>query len=200
MKLSVGSVQLTALDILAGGIVSVQELRVSGKGISLSLKSGGPITIQELEATLVVTEASINKVLARNAVDGVRDLEIATLKGKLRISGKYDLFGPVALPFTLTAVPEIVGGTKLRLNALSLEVIGLFNVPNGVKKGIENKINEALSEKFDASKFPVPFRLTNVSVEPGRVLTTATAAVDLRGLPSAAQPKTSIEERDASVP
>jgi hypothetical protein len=199
MKLTIGAAEFHAFDIHAADVVAVQELRIAGKGLSLSMERGGPITIRELEATLIVTEASINKVLARNSVDGVRDLEVATLKGKLRISGKYDLLGPVAIPFTLTAIPEVVGGTRIRLNALDLEVIGLFSVPGSVKKSIETKINETLSDKFDASKLPVPFRLTNVSVEPGRVLAMATAAVDLRSLPSAEQPNPSIEEGGASA-
>src|SRR4051812_5632583 len=126
MKLTIDSAQLNAQEILFGDVLSVQEIRISAKDIALSMERGVPTTIRELDATLVVTEASVNTLLSRNSIDGVSNLEVATLKGKLRISGKRELLGPVAVPFTLTAVPEIVGGTHLRFKATDLEVVGLF--------------------------------------------------------------------------
>ena len=178
---------LSAQDVQLGDIILLQEVRLNAVNIHVS-PPGLNVQVEEANATIVVTEANLNRLLATNPPDGTRDLEFATLSGRLRISGKY-LWNRIPVPFVLTGAPEIEGGARLRINVHQIQVIGPFSLPSWVSQGIGTRINDSLAEKFDVAKLPMKIRLTSLAIEPGRIQLSATAAIELSAmLPS--QPET----------
>ncbi len=131
-----------------------------------------------MSATFVVTEASLNRLLAENPPEGTRDLSLATLSGRVRIEGKI-VWNRIPVPFVLTGVPEVEGGARLRLNVQQVHILGPFALPAWISQGIGSRINDSLAEKFDSAKLPIPVRLTGLTVEPGRILLSASAAIDI---------------------
>jgi hypothetical protein len=76
----------------------------------------------------------------------------------------------------MSAVPEIEGGRKLQMNMQNVRVVGAVTMPSFLVQIIGNAINERLAKHFDASKLPIPLRMTGVVVEPGRLIVSATLA------------------------
>ena len=146
----------------------------------------GQIRIEEATATLTVTEKSLNALLQANPPEGTRDLSLATLTGRVRIEGKV-LWNRIPVPFSLMASPEVEGGARLRLNVQQVQVLGPIALPGFVAQGIGNRINDTLAEKFDVTRFPVPLRLTGLTVEPGRILLSATASIEIATIGSASE-------------
>jgi hypothetical protein len=179
VEITIQTARLNAQDIQIGDLLTLQELRLTAKGISLRTEPGGTGHIAEIDGTVVLTEVAINKMLSGRAEEGLRDIEVETLTGRLRISGRREVALGLAVPFTLTAVPVIEGGTHLRLDASQISVIA-GALPGFVTQAIGEKINARLKKAFDTSHLPLPLRLTSVDVEPGRVLLSATASLELR--------------------
>lgn len=179
MRITIRDAQAVAHEIQIGDIVTLQELRLDAAAIELTAEPGGAVRAADANATLVVTEANLNRLLARQAPAGVRDLEIATLSGRVRITGRWIAKG-IPVPFTLMAVPEIEGGARLRLHVQQVHVLGPVALPGVVAQGIGNMLNDNLARAFDATRLPIPLRLTGLQVEPGRVLVSATAPVEVR--------------------
>ena len=179
MEITIRAAQLNAQEIKVDDQITLQEVRLSGADIRLTTGPRGPVRIAELNGTLIVTEASLNRVLKRKPPEATRDLELATLTGRIRVTGKR-MVGFVPVPFTLVCAPEIEGGARIRLNVQSVNVLGPMPVPGPFVQGIGDQINKSLAEAFDTTKLPIPVRLTGLVVEPGRLTLTATAAVEVR--------------------
>jgi hypothetical protein len=173
MKITIRSAQLNAQEIDVSGLLQIHEVRLTGASISLSPDPGGRLVIGEATGTVTVTEAALNRVLADATIDKVRGLDLKTYSGRIGISGRHEVLGPVSLPFNLSAVPEIEGGVRLRLSPKEISVAGGVGVPAFLVQAIGTKINEQLAKRFDASKLPIPLRLTGVTVEPGRLILSA---------------------------
>jgi hypothetical protein len=169
---------LNAQDVRIGSLLTLQEVRINVNGLHLTLPPHAGARVVEATCTLVATEKALNELLQANPPEGVRDLSLATLSGRMRIEGKK-VWNKIPLPFTMTAAPEIEGGARVRLNVHELRVFGPIPVPSVVTQGIANSINDTLAEKFDVTKLPIQLRLTGLTVEPGRVLLSATAALDI---------------------
>jgi len=169
---------VNAQDVQIGDILTLQEVRLNLNGVRLDGRAERGIQVQEAVATLITTEKSLNDLLRANPPEGTRDLSIATLSGKVRLEGKV-VWNRIPVPFTMTAVPEVEGGARLRLNVQQVQVLGPIALPAFVSQSIGNRINDTLAEKFDVTKFPIQIRLTGLTVEPGRILLSATAAIDI---------------------
>ena len=161
-----------------GDVISLQEVKLSAVNINIRPAGGLSVHVQDANATLIVTEANLNKLLATNPPDGTRDLEIATLSGRLRISGKI-VWNRIPVPFVLTGAPEIEGGARLRINVHQIQVLGPISLPSVITQGIGTKINDSLSDKLDISKLPWKIRLTSLVVEPGRILLSANTSIEI---------------------
>lgn len=178
MNVTVRAAQLSAQDIQLGDLFTLQEVRLSGQNLRMSLPPDGLWRIETVEATLIVTEASLNRFLASRAEEPIRDMQVALLAGRVRISGRYRV-GFVPVPFSLTAVPEIEGGARLRLEPQQMSL--LVPLPGVGAQMVGEIINARLRQQLDVSNLPLPgVRLTGLVVEPGRLLLTATASLELR--------------------
>jgi hypothetical protein len=177
-KILVRNAQIIGQDVLIGDVVTLQEVRLNLNGLRMSSGPDRGIRVQEATVTMVATEKSLNDLLKVNPPEGTRDLSLATLTGRVRIEGKV-VWNRIPVPFTLTAVPEVEGGARLRLNVQQVQVLGPIALPGFVSQSIGNKINDTLAEKFDITKLPIQARLTGLIVEPGRILLSATASIDI---------------------
>ena len=169
LPVHIKTARLDARDIAVGEVLVIDELRLAGG--TIDYLPGGALRIDALEATLVVTEAAFNKFLSRNTEEPLSEMEVALLNGKMRISGRYRMLLPI--PFTVTAVPEIEGGARLRLDSRHISLIGA-PIPGFGVEMIGEKINAQLAQVFDANNLPVPVRLTRLTVETGRIVLEAT--------------------------
>src|SRR5262249_10247829 len=114
-EVAVRGAQITAQEVEIGDLIRLEEVTLNLQGVEF--RAGpGPIRIQEANARLVINEVSLNRMLARKPDDALRTLQAAILNGKIRISGKYSILGLLPVPFAFTAVPEIEGGARLRLD------------------------------------------------------------------------------------
>lgn len=198
MEVTIDTVQFNAQRMQFGDVIAFQELRVTGTGIRVCTGPEGILRIAEANATLVLTEADANRFLSAHTVEPVRDLQIAMLSGLIRIHGRYGLPLGISVPFSLTAIPEIEGGCRIRLDPRDFRLVGA-NLPGIGVQVIGQKINMLLAEHFDTTRLPLNVRLTGVSVEPGRVLLSGIAVIDIS--PSSAElVKTDRAESSTSSP
>jgi len=177
-SLTARNARLDARDVQLGDVISLDEIRLMANAISYRSGPDGVIKIEVLDATLVVTESAFNRFLERNTGDPFSELQAAMLNGKMRISGRYRLLLPI--PFTVTAVPEIEGGARLRLDSKQMSLVGAPLPGFGVEM-IGEKINAQLARAFDANNLPIPVRLTKLTVETGRLILNATTSLEIVG-------------------
>lgn len=179
MEIKIGAAQATAQEIKIGQIITLQELRLTGGGIVYATEPERTLHIAELNANLIITEASLNRLLTETPIREIRDLQVETLTGRIRIKGRYLVAGRLPVPFAMTAVPEIEGGARLRLDPRQIHFIGA-PLPAFAVNLIAERINERMAEGFDVSRLPISLRLTALTVEPGRFLLAAAASLQLR--------------------
>jgi hypothetical protein len=173
LEIGIRSGKLEARDIHLGGMLVIDELRLTGSGIVLTSGEGGGFRISELNATVIVTESALNNFLTGRSEDSLHHLKAYMLTGKVRFEGRYGL-----IPFTYTGVPEIEGGARLRLDPRQMSIIGLPLPGVGVQV-IGERLNAQLAKAFDITRLPVQMRLTGLTIETGRLLLSATAAVEM---------------------
>jgi hypothetical protein len=171
---SIRSARVDARDIQFGELLSLDEIRLIGSG--LSYDPAGMLRVESVEATFIVTESGLNLHLEKHTEEPLSDLQVALLNGKMRISGRYRMLIPI--PFTVTAVPEIVGGARIRLDSKQMSLVGA-PIPGFGVEMIGEKINSQLVGTFDASKLPIPVRLTKLTVETGRIHLHAATSIEI---------------------
>jgi len=161
-KIDLRNVQLSAevvLDevLLEGGDIKIE---VSGSEPEAAISSG------ETKVRAVMSEANLNRlVTAKMPADSpIRNLSIALLSGKARISGKA-LITFVPLPFSIEAVARVDNGQRVSLDCRSA-TMGI-DLPRAVVDVIEQRINEALG--LDVSTLAIPVWIDEIRCEPGRL-------------------------------
>lgn len=174
LDVDIRAAKVEAREVRLGDVITIDEVRLTGGGIALS--PGGGVKIAELNATIVITETAMNAFLEGRSEDSLHDLKVNMLTGKVRVEGKYGL-----IPFTYTGVPEIDGGARLRLDPRQMSIIGL-PIPGAGVHVIGERLNAQLARAFDVTRFNLPIRLTQLSIETGRVLLSGTAAVSMERL------------------
>jgi hypothetical protein len=184
MEVRIDTAQFHAQRIQWGDILTFQELSMTGTGIRLMVAQNGMLHIAEAHATLVLTEAEANRFLTTHPLEPVRDLQVAMLSGLIRFTGRYGLPLGIAVPFRLTARPEIENGCRIRLEPCEFRLIGA-HVPGIGVQAIGQKINMLLATHFDTSRLPLNVRLTGITVEPGRLLLSGMATIEIH--PSSAE-------------
>ena len=183
LEVTVRTAKLQAHDIRIGDTLVIDEVRLSGNGIIVGAP-GGMLRIEELNATIVVTESALNRFLDGRAEDSLHNLKVHMLTGKVRIEGKYGL-----IPFSYTGVPEIDGGARLRLDPKGMSLMGL-PLPGVGVHAIGEKLNDQLARALDVTRFAMPLRITELKIETGRMLLSGTATVELAPAVSAQTPRT----------
>jgi hypothetical protein len=178
MQITIRGAQLNAQEIQIGDIITLQEIRVNGTGITLG-SPGGAVQVAEAGVTFIVTEAALNRFLAGRAEGRLRDMEVAMLNGRVRLTGRFQVAGPLWIPFSAAGAPEIEGGARLRVNWQQINPVGV-PVPHAAVQVIGEIINNRLAAAFDVTKLPLDVRLASLTVETGRLLLTAAAAIEFR--------------------
>ena len=171
--LTVRSANVTGRDVRLGNLLTVDEVKVSGEDIQILTGPDGRVHIGGITATITITESALNRFLQGRIEDQLNHLQVRMLNGKVRIEGRYRLF-----PFTFTAVPEIEGGARLRLDPRQMSLVGL-PLPGMGAQMIGEKINSRLSTAFDITRFNLPLRLTNLTIETGRMLLSAAGEIEI---------------------
>jgi hypothetical protein len=179
MEIKISATHATAQEIQIGQMITLQEIKLTGSGIVYAMEPEPTLRIADLNATLIVTEASLNRLLADTPLKEMRDLQVETLTGRIRVKGRYLVAGRIPVPFAVTAVPEIEGGARLRLDPRQIHFVGA-PLPAFAVNLITERINARLAQGFDVNRLPVPLRLTALTVEPGRFLIAAAASLQLR--------------------
>lgn len=200
MRINIGSTQITAQDVRPAGAPPFAEVRIQGSEIILSSSGDGKLWVRSATGSVTVTEASINSAVASAQIDRVRDLDLKTYNGFVRISGRHEVVGSIAVSFTITAVPEIESGARLRLAVRDFSVAGAVPMPSFVINMLATRINEQLGKTFDAGRLPVPIRLTGVTVEPGRLTLSASLEMPPESAPGDNETSTRPMERPSIQP
>src|SRR5689334_20411115 len=89
IDIGIRNASLTAHEVEIADIIRFEEFRLDCQGVSVGLGKSGPVRIAEANARLVISEASLNRFLALKPDEGVNNLQVAILNGKLRVSGRY---------------------------------------------------------------------------------------------------------------
>jgi len=179
MEINTATVTLSANDVSCVGELDVQHLTVEAPAARLTLPIGSGPCGAELTVALTVVERELNRILARHAGAGLRDLQVALMSGSMRITGKFEVMGPIAAPFALVAVPEIEGGTHIRLKVKDVSIVGAA-LPGFSAQMIGERVNARLAETLNVERLGVPLLLSAISVETGRLNLAARASVEWR--------------------
>lgn len=164
---------LVARDIRLANVLGIDEVKISCDGIQITTGPLGSLKLSNVTVALTITESALNRFLSGRVEDQLRNLQVRMLNGKVRIEGKYTVF-----PFTFTAVPEIEGGARLRLNPRQMSFVGL-PIPGVGTQVIGEKINTRLAGGFDLTRFSVPLRLSSLIIETGRLILAAQGELEL---------------------
>lgn len=185
MRIDIGSAKLTATDVKIAGVPPFLELRISGAELIISDSPLGKLWMRSATGSILLTEAAINTSISEATIDRVRDLDLKTYNGFIRISGRQQVMGKIWVPFTITAAPEIESGIRLQFALRDFSVAGAVPMPGFVVQALAAKINDQVGRTFDVTRLPIPIRLTGVSVEPGRL----TLSASLEMPPESAPPE-----------
>ena len=179
MNITATSVELRSRSIELAGNLTIEQVQLSCPMLRVELPLDTGAVAGEVTLTMSASEAELNKVLAGLSEGGLRDAEIALLSGRVRVSGRYEVMGPLAVPFTLVAVPEIVGGKRLRLEPRDLSVVGA-TLPGFSAQVIGERINSHLAKVLNVERSGLPLELTSIVVETGRITLTGKADIEWR--------------------
>src|SRR5438477_9478165 len=102
MELTIRDAELKAHEVIIGELIALEQVNLTGAEIVIPGAPGEPIKLAQANATFILTEASLNRFLSRRQLGQARDVQIATLSGRVRITGKA-AWGRLALPFVATA-------------------------------------------------------------------------------------------------
>lgn len=195
MHIAAQQAQIIVSAIDVDGMLRIEELRLDAENVEVGAAPDAFLR-GDVRAALVIAESSVNQLLAGRKLNGARDLQIAMLAGRVRVSGKRAL-GPVGIPFAIEAGLEIESGTRIRLDTTRITVVGA-PLPNMSLGYLGDWLNQQLAGAFDASKLPIPVRLTGLTLEPGRLTLHGVTRLDLR--PGARRDPFSEASVQSSVP
>lgn len=169
MQVDIGSAELVLRNVAMGDSLTIAEIRGSADAVVLQSGQPGRLIAPNSRITMTMTEVALNRIIAGLPIEKVSDLEIATLSGFLRITGRIQMALGIRLPFELDGGLETPGGNRVLLQLRSARVIGA-GAPTFLMPTIQDKVNQSLGAATDASLAPFPLRYEKVTVEPGRVV------------------------------
>ena len=150
MKININSGKLSATGVQIGSIISLHEISLTSAKMSFDTVAGGSISLEGVEATMILTESALNTAFQQTPLEGLTGLEIAAMDGKLKVKGKYLKIVPI--PFTMITTLQIDGGARLLLKVESIEVAGAIPMPAAINEAISTKINDQLAVMFDTTR------------------------------------------------
>lgn len=178
MQITCPSASLTAQELTLGDQIAIQHVTLDCTNLTISVPLGSGVATGEVAARIVINERELNRLIGAADDSGIRDLAVALMTGKLRITGRYEVMKLLAVPFALVAVPEIVGDSHIRLDVQDLSVVGA-TLPGFSSQIIGERLNAKLSEHLNVERLGIPLRLVGISVEPGRLLVRGEATLAL---------------------
>lgn len=177
MQVDIGSAELVLKDVCFGPNLTIAEIRTVSEGVVLTSGQPGRLSAPGTRISMTVTEAAMNRLISGLVIDRVSDLEVATLSGSLRISGRLQMALGIRLPFELDGALETPGGDRVQLRLRSARVVGA-GAPAFLMPTIQERVNTALGAATDVAQASFSLRYTDVRVEPGRVLLHGTGQID----------------------
>jgi hypothetical protein len=177
MRITTGKVALDAREVIYGTEISLQHVHIEAPAVTATLPFGSGPCGASVAITLVIAETEINRQLLAQGDIGIRDPHVALMTGSMRVTGRFEIMGRIAGPFTMVAVPQVESGTHVRLDVRDISVIGA-TLPGFSAQIISERINAKLAELLNVRKLGLPVRLVSVAVETGRMTITAEAQVD----------------------
>lgn len=182
ITLGKANIQLTNLRLRDD--LLIDELHLEGGDLRLDLPpekgDKAHFATGETKFRALMTEPNVNLLLAANlpADSPVRNLHIAFLSGKARITGQ--LVKLITIPFTVEASLKVENGVRPYFDLQSAKLgIGL---PSAVVEVIEQVINQRVLEeqlKLDLTRSPVPIYIDELRMEPGRLTALGKARIVL---------------------
>jgi hypothetical protein len=179
----IGGARIDLQNVLLREDILLDELHLEGGDVRIEPPHGdleARITSGETRVRAVMSEASLNRLVTSSlsADTPIRDLQVAVLSGKARISGKA-MVKVVPVPFSLEAVPVIENGVRIVLDCRNASFgIGL---PRAVVDVVEQRLNEMLS--LDVNDLPIPLWIDELRCEPGRLTAIGRARITWPQLP-----------------
>ena len=168
-SLLLGQTEVISNNVRVNSDLVLDQVRLSASAASFasapSSDSPSRLTIDELSVLVVLSEPNLNAIVAANLKsDLLRNVNIALLSGKMRISGQFIKL--ITIPFTLEAIPRIENGIRIVPEFLGLNA-SVFSLPASAVEILEQNLRPMLT--IDLTKLPVPAYLDAVVCEPGRL-------------------------------
>ena len=163
---SATGVQIYLQNVQLRDDIILDEVHLEGGGVEVTLPdSAGELRLQAGETGIraLITELNLAKLITANtpADAPVRNLSVALLSGRARVSGQFTR-SVLSLPFTAEVMPRIENGVRV-----TWEIGKGLPVPAAVVEIIEQQINSRAT--IDLSHLPIPVRLDEIRLEPGRL-------------------------------
>jgi hypothetical protein len=182
----IGSARVDLQDVRLRPDIVLDEVHLEGGDVSIEPATAGAearVTSGETRVRAVMSEANLNRLANTNlpADAPLRNLQIALLSGKARISGKA-LLSIVPFPFSVEATPRVVNGVRVLLD-FRTATLGVA-LPRPMVEVLQQRINEALC--LDVGDLEVPVWIDEIRCEPGRL--TALGRARITWPPQAALP------------
>jgi len=177
MEIQTGPIALTVRDVICGDMLAIRHIRVESAAARLNVPIGSGPCAAILTMTLIIEEREINRILERQTQAGMKDLRVALMQDSLRITGRYEVMGPIAVPFTLLAVPRVEGGERIQFDVRDISVVGA-SLPGFSAQMIADKLNARMAETLNVRRTGLPLRLVSVTSQTGRLVVTAEAELE----------------------
>ena len=167
--LLIGGARIDLKNVRIREDLLLDELFLEGGEIRVEAPAGeteARLTTGETQVRAVMSEANLNRLVAASlpADTSIRNLQIALLSGRARISGKA-VVTVVPIPFSVEATPRVENGVRITLDC-SAATFGI-GLPRAVVDVIQQKLNELLS--LDVADVPFPIWIDDIRCEPGRL-------------------------------
>ncbi len=180
MLFTAASIDVCLRSIRIGDVIEIAELRVSAQDVTAPIaKDQGAVNSRDVSVSLTVSEIALNRALQARPTDAVRDMEIALMAGKVRVTGRIGKVRALSLPFAVVAELQ-TNGSCLLVDPSRVNLLGA-PLPGFTLNTLGDRINSQLARVFDTSRWPVQVRLTRVAVEPGRLVVEANSSLSVLG-------------------
>lgn len=164
------SVRLVLQNVRFGPGLVVDEVHLESGEISVEPPSSAGqlprVSGGETRGRILITEPNLNRLLTvEQASVPIRNLRIAVLTGRVRVSGQKSVLG-LGVPFSAEAIPRIENGVRPYLDWQTMNAAGL-GLPSAVVELLEQQINSRIA--IDLSRLSIPLWLDEIRCEPGRI-------------------------------
>ena len=167
LKIQVGSAQVHLFNVILREDLTLDEVHLQGAEIAVETLPGEKdprITADETRFQAIITEPNLNRLLEANLPPDfpLRNLRVAVLSGKVRISGQFVKI--ISIPLTLEGTPRLENGVRVSLDWQGINAKGI-PLPGALVELLQQQLNKSL----DLTKLSVPLWLDEIRCEPGRL-------------------------------